>query len=108
MLLVVCMACQNSDSYNNKEANKEKAQEVIDAIESYLSDHGRFPEALSDLVPVYLPEIPKTLGGAEYDYNYVGGDYDLTFTIDTLGKTGKSCSYIFRFASWDCGIYEKH
>lgn len=33
---------------------------VIDAIESYVEEHGRAPESLEDLVPAYLPSIPST------------------------------------------------
>lgn len=33
---------------------------IVDAVRRYLSDHHALPQALADLVPVYLPRIPST------------------------------------------------
>lgn len=33
---------------------------VVDAIESYVEEHGRAPESLDELVPAYLPSIPSS------------------------------------------------
>ena len=43
---------------------------VVEAIERYTDTTGKPPDSLSDLVPAYLPELPKTGMAAYPDYDY--------------------------------------
>ena len=58
---------------------------IIDAVDLYFSKNNKFPDALNDLVPDYISEIPKTgmkqlelfklkIGDAAFDY-YNDGNY---------------------------------
>ncbi|MCJ7751129.1 MAG: hypothetical protein MUQ65_08555 [Armatimonadetes bacterium] len=63
----------------------ERAQPLLSALTRYHEDQGRYPAALSDLVPTYLPRIPYTgmMGYPDFDYKRPGeareeaGGYDL-------------------------------
>jgi hypothetical protein len=39
---------------------KQKAHPIIEAIEAYVEDQGRYPNELAELIPDYLPEIPAS------------------------------------------------
>ncbi|MFH0794928.1 MAG: hypothetical protein V2A74_12955, partial [bacterium] len=51
----------------------ERSQPLVEAIDRYDKDHSQPPQTLKDLVPQYLPEIPKTgmAGYPEFEY-YAG------------------------------------
>ena len=63
----------------------ERAQPLLSALGRYHGERGRYPAALSDLVPTYLPRIPYTgmMGHPDFDYRRPGeareeaGGYDL-------------------------------
>jgi hypothetical protein len=62
-----------------------RGQPLIDAIESYRTDNGAYPESLDQLVPEYLESIPDT-GLAmypefEYECYPPSGEYEIT--VDT-------------------------
>ena len=55
---------------------------IVGALERWHASVGRFPEALSDLVPAYLPSLPApTAGTREWRYVCVesGLEYGLSF-----------------------------
>ena len=56
---------------SNWRVAQDRAVPVIAAIEHFHSDQGRYPSALQDLCPAYLPSIPRagfTLFGRRYGY----------------------------------------
>ena len=56
---------------SNWRVAQDKAVPVIAAIEHFRSDRGRYPSALEELCPSYLPSIPRagfTLLGRRYGY----------------------------------------
>ena len=75
---------------------------VISALESYKKDHNAYPDALSSLVPTYLPSVPDA--APRYPFNYEvcsqPGDYRLSFK---LGKDPVNyCTYSGGAKSWTC------
>jgi len=51
------------------EQTKKAGAELIDSLESYKKDMGRYPEALSDLIPKHLGRIPEpTYGTGKWVY----------------------------------------
>lgn len=48
----------------------ERSQALVQAIRLYDADYGRPPASLANLVPEYLPEIPRTGMAAYPDYKY--------------------------------------
>jgi hypothetical protein len=83
---------------------QEASGDVIEALDHYYEDHGRYPYRFETLVPTYLPELP-------YDIDYRAGrleeSYALTFRYEDRTRHYE-CPYVFicYYASdteqWDC------
>ena len=59
----------------------ERAQPVVDAIESYARQNGQPPASLAELFPDYLASVPSTGVGSAPEFRYISGeqakrDYD--------------------------------
>src|SRR3989344_5306032 len=48
--------------------NSQIGERIIEAVELYKEDNGRYPDGLDALIPTYTPEIPKNLWGNEFRY----------------------------------------
>ena len=48
----------------------ERSTVLVEAIHNYDKDNGQPPKSLADLVPRYVPDIPKTRIGAYPEYRY--------------------------------------
>jgi hypothetical protein len=69
--------------------SRARAAEVIRALEQYRGQYGHYPAELTDLVPAYLPWLPRPAywPGRPYDYQplqfgspvLVGPDYELSY-----------------------------
>ena len=44
--------------YYNISLAKERADQIIVAVEAFVVHHGKYPERLTELVPQFIPEIP--------------------------------------------------
>ena len=84
-----------------KEANRERGVEIVEALDRYKQDNGRFPEELGVLVPTYLVEVPETTRGESFDYepDELEGYY-LCFYLNRRKTIG--CCYNDRLEFWDC------
>lgn len=63
---------------------ERRAAEVVSACRMHKAKEGVFPERLSDLVPAYLPEVPKarkTLFYGEFLYSAAPGSHRLAWTV---------------------------
>lgn len=74
---------------------------VIAALDRYQAENGAYPEALTDLVPAYLPEVPQP-AGLELDYQAKAPAYELIFRY--AGPGMNICGYT-PSAGWDCYGY---
>jgi hypothetical protein len=82
------------------------AQPVIEALEKYKQENGKYPDTWIKLVPKYLNEVPKDNNGLRYSYLYNEGKniYVLEFTYDGSGVMGiVECNYYSNTKSWSCG-----
>lgn len=62
-----------------KQITIERAQPIIHAIDAYRSAHSDEPDALDDLIPEYLDELPSPLvGGQAWEYYNTKRSYELT------------------------------
>jgi hypothetical protein len=60
------------------------------AIRAYSLERGRNPAALADLVPRYLPEVPKDpFGGGQFVYRVTPGGYVLRSIGTDLNSAGQ-------------------
>jgi len=55
---------------------------IMENLEEYKKDDGKYPENLTLLMPKYLKEIPKTGKGNEFQYQTDGKSYYLYFFED--------------------------
>src|SRR5688572_21830976 len=59
ILLGMMLNIAGCDPARSGEMNKANAQKIITALKKHKQDTGRYPPALSSLVPKYLAELPK-------------------------------------------------
>lgn len=57
-LIIVLISSCNSKEQNDK--TDKIANQIINLLEDYKKNTGRYPEDLENLVPEYIKEIPKT------------------------------------------------
>jgi hypothetical protein len=82
------------------------AQPVIDALEKYRQETGKYPDTWVKLIPNYLKELPKDTDGLRYSYLYNESKnmFVLEFTYDGTGVVGiTECNYYSNTKSWSCG-----
>ncbi len=90
-------------------ANIERADDLLRAIQAYERDHGQFPESLAVLVPTYVARIPETIAGGDYRYRLddrYGQLYYLCF--DIAANPSRGCCYHRRLEIWDCSPGPAH
>jgi len=75
---------------------------IIDALESYKSEHNSYPEKLGALVPDFLPDLSVEPEGFLFDYRIKGASYELVFRY--AGPGMNICTYTPE-AGWDCYGY---
>jgi hypothetical protein len=79
---------------------------IVGAIDRFYEDHGVYPDDLSELVPIYLEELPSTISGASfYYYQNDTVTYAVTFFLESKGgeNTTAYCGYYFSQDLWECG-----
>jgi hypothetical protein len=90
LLLIPC--CLWGASFAYREAYRipaeqrqvlEQADRIVDAIEQFHSNNGRYPESLSELVPSYLNVLPEHPTGWSYNYTRSGEECSLSFAMPT-------------------------
>ena len=71
-----------------------RAQNLIAAVDHYYQDKGAYPDTLQNLVPAYLPEIPKVrIGPGKFYYVGAPGDPHLMYAdYPPFGRTSWSFS----------------
>jgi hypothetical protein len=113
-VILAVSACTIADIEHRNEraaleigANKEQANEIIQAIDSYKQDHDGFPESLDVLVPTYLSEIARTITGQDFVYEVhdLQGYY---LCFDPTSKSNVRCCYHRRLEIWDCSMGVPH
>ena len=80
------------------------AEPIIEALGRFSAENRFYPEALADLVPSYLSEVPGEVDGYPLDYwaTDAGWSFELAFSYSGPGIKG--CRY--RSATgWACNGY---
>lgn len=81
---------------------KEKSYIVIRAVEQYKLDNGHCPEAIEDLIPKYLIEVPTTLTGYQIEYNRDREFFIVSFALRKRSKLPEGCGYHRYLDAWEC------
>jgi hypothetical protein len=81
---------------------QERAGELLAALERYQQTIGRYPSALSGLVPEYLPAVPRPAWRYEYYYDACpqGTGYTLYYRLG--GTADDYCGYSSKAREWKC------
>lgn len=85
---------------------QQRAAPLMDALERYRHDEGRYPARLELLVPTYLPTVPRAAW--RYPYTYIvcsnGAAYILGFRPGGHSDlTPKSWNYSSEHGAWKFG-----
>jgi hypothetical protein len=87
----------------------ERGNQIVDALEAFYFDQGRYPATLDELVPVYLPALPLTVTGQPYFYRLFSPSdilapemYWLSFRV--VEQENVACTYLRRLQYWDCNF----
>lgn len=90
--------------YGQTHLAKSRAERVIAACEAYRTAHGVYPENLQQLVPGYLPEIPRARIALTFDrFDYitmVGRDGAQPILMYTTVPPFGHASYTFETKRW--------
>ena len=85
------------------EAGYQACQPLIEALEKFHAQEGRYPEMLEELVPAYLTSLPTEVNDMEIIYRLDGESYSLEFSY--AGPGMNHCSYTPE-KGWKCyGFY---
>jgi hypothetical protein len=88
------------------EETKQIGNTVVQALEKYRADNGRYPVSLEKLVPAYLFEIPKpTWGLKKWKYETENKD-EFDLRVDESIHTGDGNALWFRYfkdEGWQTG-----
>ncbi|MGI6250545.1 MAG: hypothetical protein ACOYKD_04195 [Anaerolineaceae bacterium] len=95
------------DDYNTN-TGIERGNILISALEAYIEDHLEPPQALIELVPTYINQIPSAPVGSFFylsqpSQKIVANEmYTLSFERN---KQGLTCEYLRYLRLWDCGYF---
>jgi hypothetical protein len=105
LLLCSCNNCYKTDRITEEKDGMEKGNQIINAVERFHFDNGKYPSDLPDLLPIYLQSIPRTITNQFFSYEIDKSDtYELTFRIACRTNLKESCTYIKRLNLWDCSV----
>ena len=79
---------------------------IVDALERYHSDHGKYPDVLAALIPEYEPNIPlPTWGLGEWIYDPTDSGFDLRVNESKNTGDGNSrwLKYLGPKLGWETG-----
>jgi hypothetical protein len=83
------------------EPTKRTGNTIVVHLQRFHSEHGRNPERLDELVPAYLPAIPRPVDGEGFFYSLNQDGYLLTFGFWFVqGDLYPRCTWDSRDADW--------
>lgn len=104
LIYVAVIALSAGTLHLHNQVAQRRAVAVIGAIERYQRDQGQYPHTLDDLVPAYLPAVPRaklTLTFNRFSYSD-GGDEGGSLRWTRLPPYGLA-RYSFKERRWTLG-----
>jgi hypothetical protein len=79
-----------------------RGKQIVVALDTYYNRTGRYPEKLSDLVPLDLPQIPTTSMGfsGKTPFKYMAEENAMDFRLSFRCPFFLFCSYTSRQKKW--------
>lgn len=91
------------------EALADRSKPLIEAIERFNNDSGRYPLSLEELIPAYLPEVPGTGIPVYPGYMYSCADDETPYKkYELLVQCSKGSREGDSFFYWPEGNYPEH
>lgn len=87
------------DRAETKATNRQVAEQLITALESFRAAHGQYPEELDALVPGALPALPTLQhSGARLGYTRLqdGDDFIVSYPEAPLGTLPSDAEHVFQ------------
>jgi hypothetical protein len=85
----------------------ERYEPLVHALSEFRSDRGKYPDSLEELVPAYLPALPKGDANqrpSDPEYGSAADGYSLSFRYSGPGLN--SCHFDDNSDVWQCvGAY---
>lgn len=81
---VACICGATAIAWLNLERHmaRQRAEQIVAAVQKFRGDHSQYPNKLDDLVPAYLAEIPRThigFSGGRFQYLNTQSDHKLIY-----------------------------
>ena len=84
----------------------ERYDPLVHALADFQKDHGTYPDSLDELVPAYLPTLPK--GDANQrpsDPEYVASEDTYLLEFRYTGPGLNTCGFDQTTGAWECTGY---
>lgn len=105
LLLLAIFGSSRVAASMQRAARDRTALDVLVALEAYKKDKGMYPETLDELVPNYVPEIPRPAIGVirDEDDRFAYSNYGDSYALEFASVLWVQCQYSppFEFASAD-------
>ncbi len=99
VLAVASVAIMLTINFNNEVA-RERAEQLVRAIESYRTVTGRYPAELGELVPGYVQAVPRAKFTLSFNrFIYLNGDDRISLAYTDVPPFGRPY-YDFRGRAW--------
>lgn len=89
----------------SRQNGESRAAPILSALQEYKNETGIYPADLTELVPTYLPSIPKPAWRWPYTYEYKiregGKEFVLQFMLGR-NMDGDYCGYSSQTNEWKC------
>jgi hypothetical protein len=80
------------------EQGGKNAEPILQSLEFYKQDNGKYPTTIDLLTPKYLTVLPRAGWRIGFEYEACGADFVLVFR----GGPAMLCGYTNKSAKWDC------
>jgi hypothetical protein len=105
LLLLAIVGSNRVASALQRQARDSTALEVLVALEEYKQKHATYPETLEELVPEFLPEVPRPAIGVirDEDDRFQYSNYGDSYALEFASVLWVQCQYSppYEFASAD-------
>jgi hypothetical protein len=93
-------------SFTEEKVAQRNGDQIIQALDQHRLTTGKYPANLSDLLPIYLPELPPLLlrDNTGWLYHSDGDAFTLEFKYYPDRRVIGSCMFSSQQPHWDCDL----
>lgn len=87
------------------DAGFESMAPIVLCLERFHKDNQRYPNSLTELIPDYIPRVPKKVDGLPVIYKPQDKNENFTLSFQFRDPKLNYCTYSSMKKSWDCQAY---